>query len=404
MKAVACALLASAALLSLSRPVPARADQAACLSAIRRVPALVGREGCPVALAAGIGYGYTGAVLGAGDSHHRLEGLLAGEWTAHPALVLGLGLRGRYDRHVLPSADVDDGWTGEPRLGVRYQHDLRPGTRLGLALGVNLPGGEAPSIDLGAVGGDLTALATQAFRGLDVAAKLGYRLDRAANALPEASRLSPADRVGLGVSAFDAVLVGLSVERRRAALALFAETTLDVLLGGPPAAVWPWRLGAGARRHFGAALAAELLVEGTLSGRPSLAVGAPLVEVAPRLAILLGLSWGEARLLTPSPAVPTPPPPVPAPVVEELPSSRGQLRGFVRSYGGRGLTATIRIAGRNGGTPVQIESRGGNFERDLPPGSYDVVIEAEGFVTQRRRITIEENGVTLLNVDLRRGS
>jgi hypothetical protein len=404
MKGVATALLAGAAALSLSRPGAAQAhpgslQDPACLSVVRRLPALVDREGCPLAAAAGAGYGYTEAVLGQGDSHHRLLGALGAEWAAHPALVLGLRLEGRYDRHQVPSGQ-DDGWTGEPRLYGRWERAQGQATRLALALGINLPGGKAPSIDFGAVGGDLSALATRVTGPLELTAKVGYRLDRAARALPEAARLSPNDRVGLGVSAFNAVLVGLSGEHRRRALSLFAEATLDALLGAP-AAVWPLRLGAGARRGLGSGLAGELLLEAALSSRPAVGPEAPLIELPPRIALLAGLTWGRGALAPRGEGPPPPPPPMVA-ATPEPPTARGQLRGSVRSYGGRGIAATIHIAGSEGGTPTTLESRAGNFEVDLPPGSYEVRIEAPAFVSQRRRITIEENGVILLNVDLRR--
>ena len=44
----------------------------------------------------------------------------------------------------------------------------------------------------------------------------------------------------------------------------------------------------------------------------------------------------------------------------------------------------------------------GEFELEVPPGAYEVVIEANGHDVQRRRVTVEQLGVTVLNVDLRR--
>ena len=44
----------------------------------------------------------------------------------------------------------------------------------------------------------------------------------------------------------------------------------------------------------------------------------------------------------------------------------------------------------------------GEFEVEVPPGAYEVVIEADGHESQRRRVTVEQLGVTVLNVDLRR--
>ena len=92
----------------------------------------------------------------------------------------------------------------------------------------------------------------------------------------------------------------------------------------------------------------------------------------------------------------------PSPV--ELVMSRtvrpGQLRGLVRSFSGKPLAATIRVE------PIGIESKtgaDGTFQIDVPPGSYEVVVAAPGHTGQRRPIQVEENGVTILNADLRPG-
>ncbi|MBX3234389.1 MAG: carboxypeptidase regulatory-like domain-containing protein [Labilithrix sp.] len=78
----------------------------------------------------------------------------------------------------------------------------------------------------------------------------------------------------------------------------------------------------------------------------------------------------------------------------------GQLRGLVRAFSGKPLAATIRVE------PIGVETKtdaDGVFQVDVPPGSYEVVVQAEGFAGQRRRMQVEENGVTILNADLRPG-
>jgi hypothetical protein len=77
----------------------------------------------------------------------------------------------------------------------------------------------------------------------------------------------------------------------------------------------------------------------------------------------------------------------------------GQLRGLVRSFRGRPLAARLEVA------PLGIETRSdarGEFEIDLPPGEYQVSVDAPGYRAQERRVKIEKDGVTILNVDLRR--
>jgi hypothetical protein len=79
---------------------------------------------------------------------------------------------------------------------------------------------------------------------------------------------------------------------------------------------------------------------------------------------------------------------------------QGQIRGLVRSFGGQGITATIEVAPL--GQSVETDEKG-QFTIDVPAGRYDVEIRAEGFVTQRRRIAVEADGVTVLNADLQKG-
>jgi hypothetical protein len=78
----------------------------------------------------------------------------------------------------------------------------------------------------------------------------------------------------------------------------------------------------------------------------------------------------------------------------------GQLRGLVRSFNGKPLAATIRVE------PIGIETKtdaDGTFQIDVPPGAYEVVVAAPGHTGQRRPVQVEENGVTILNADMRPG-
>ncbi len=78
----------------------------------------------------------------------------------------------------------------------------------------------------------------------------------------------------------------------------------------------------------------------------------------------------------------------------------GQLRGLVRSFNGKALVATIRVE------PIGVEAKtdaDGTFQIDVPPGAYEVVVAATGHAGQRRPVQVEENGVTILNADLRPG-
>jgi hypothetical protein len=81
----------------------------------------------------------------------------------------------------------------------------------------------------------------------------------------------------------------------------------------------------------------------------------------------------------------------------------GQIRGLVRSFRGIGLDAEIKIdpSDQTLPTPAALHAQDGRFEVDVAPGTYQVTITAPGYETQRRRVDVEQNGVTLLNADLR---
>ena len=76
---------------------------------------------------------------------------------------------------------------------------------------------------------------------------------------------------------------------------------------------------------------------------------------------------------------------------------QGQLRGQVLSFGGQPvLGATITV-----GDKSVTSDADGNYSIDLPAGSFDVTIEASGFATQKRKVSIKLDGVTVLNADMR---
>jgi hypothetical protein len=80
-----------------------------------------------------------------------------------------------------------------------------------------------------------------------------------------------------------------------------------------------------------------------------------------------------------------------------------QLRGLIRSYRGSGLRATITVHPAAGdGQPIVGETdQDGVFTIDVAPGAYRVEIEANGYQSQERSVRVEENGVTVINADLR---
>jgi hypothetical protein len=80
----------------------------------------------------------------------------------------------------------------------------------------------------------------------------------------------------------------------------------------------------------------------------------------------------------------------------------GVLRGLTRSFGSAPLRAHVVV--RDGQRREIAGARAdeqGRFEIEIAPGKYQVTISAAGYRTQRRSVTISNNGVAILNVDMR---
>jgi len=80
----------------------------------------------------------------------------------------------------------------------------------------------------------------------------------------------------------------------------------------------------------------------------------------------------------------------------------GVLRGLIRSFRSEPLRAQIIVRDQRGKTAASRESSAdGVFEIELPRGRYRVTISAPGYAPHNRSMQIEDNGVSILNVDMR---
>lgn len=82
----------------------------------------------------------------------------------------------------------------------------------------------------------------------------------------------------------------------------------------------------------------------------------------------------------------------------------GQLRGLALAWSGKPVAADVRVRSldRAEAEPSALHAgNDGRFRLDLPPGRYEVVVAAPGFVEQTRTIEIAADGVVILNLDLR---
>jgi hypothetical protein len=430
------------------------------------------------ALAATMGYGFTEALRDGDGAHHRLSLRLAGALAPTTWLSIAPIVDGRYDMHPDDSGTVIDG-----ALAVRGSFSVGD-FRLGAEVKPWVPGSEDVSTTFESLSLDSKLLVGAAFGNGLISASAGYRLDRGEKSGENAATLGFGDRVALGLSEFDAVLVGLGARVLLENTELLAEASGDILVGSgaPPFSESPLRATAGVRQALSERLSAEFLVDVSLSSRPEVLPSGPLVPIEPRVSAFAGIRYrftGEASGTEAS----KPPPPSAAvvPITPALakeaplevvirdeqggpvadakvrftsgPTSRelardpeghyrdeqvpagactvsveasgfertekslvieagkptkleltltalpppSQVRGVVRSFGGLGLAAKVRVMPL--GTEVATDANGA-FQIDVPPGAYDVTIEAEGYETQTRQVRVDPQGVVILNADL----
>jgi hypothetical protein len=437
-------------------------------------------------LAATGAYGLTEAQGAADGTHHRGSLRLAAAAAVLRWLNVAPSVHGRYDVH--PS---NGGFVLDAALAARAVLPLRD-LRVGAELRGWVPGAENGSTMLRSASLDARALVGARAGRLVFAGAAGYRFDRSGNGGDNAARLGPGDRLALGLSDFDAVLLGLGAGARFGTVEVLAEGTAELLVGrgAPVASESPLRAAAGARLWLSRRVSASLGVEVSLSGRPELAATSALVPIDPRVTTSLGLRYAflapdpapaavtravptpsQPPAVPPAPAVPPPPteatlelsvsddtgatvpnvsawvrigdeqrplspaepgrfaelalPPgnvtlhIEAPGFEPLEKSMtltaapakvalrlvalpppSQVRGVVRSLSGKAVVAKIRV--EPSGLEATTDATGA-FQLDVPPGAYEVVIEAAGYRSQRRKVQVEAQGVVILNADLVKG-
>ncbi len=399
---------------TLSAPHGAAQMGLSALPTMLRVP-LLEREN-RVRLLPSAAYGFTESVLPGHDRHHRVSGGAGVAVSTESGFAGELRMDARYDHHVLGNKS-DDGGVIDARALLRYAHGLSERLSLGAQLGLWVPGENAPKPAFQATTTDALAIvAVKPSERICVTFDAGYRFDRSAKSVSAPERLSKADWMALGLSDFDAVLLGTGVQQSLDSFRWFGEVSADLLVGtGAPTSLRsPLRLAVGASTELGSpATRGSLIAQALLSQRAAVDVNAALVPFEPRFSLIVGIShdftWGEVETAAPKAqieAVAEParvtPEPAPLPVAPPLPL--GVLRVLVRDTDrGEAVTARVRVT-TSRGESVEAEQKPGprgGIEVELSPGSYEVEISADGFAAQRRRLSIDENGVTVINIDLR---
>ncbi len=355
------------------------------------------------------GYGHTERIVGSPAVHERALGDLALSFAPVPALMIGATGLARFDAHRANGKRQDEGAAFGSALAARFRHELSRELALGADLTVLFPPAKGVQRGLSATSPALRALGTYSLpHHVNVSLNAGARLDRSRYAVADSDKLSVNDRIAAGLSASNAILLGTMTSARVGGFVLTGEWSWDLGIGSaaPAALASPMRVEAGVQRALAGGLFAGALVGVSPSARPR---ASALSRIEPR--VWAGLTVGflfervkEKQAVAAAPATepriaqaPALAPQPPVPVAPNLPP--GQIRGRVRSLRGKALRAQIEVLPL--GQKLETDAKGA-FVIDVPPGHYSVVVRAEGHEQQERPAEVEQNGVTILVVDLRR--
>jgi hypothetical protein len=375
---VTCASVLDAAVALAETPPFEVGETASALPGIVRisVPGRFARLG--PGLAATAGYGFTESVVADSDKSHRVFGSVAASYRATEWFALGVRFDGRYDWHTGVPGGNGGGAVGDP--GLLFQAGT---TTKDLALGaearVGFPGGKAPSLKFSAVSPELSALVAYAPKSvpLVLASRVGFRIDRSAETVPDPDRQMLADRISLGVSDTNALLLGAGISTPvTQEVEALAEWTWDVRVPakGVGAAQSPMRLDFGGRFRASDSVSLELVAEFALSARPPIGIGTPLAVTEPRFGVFAGFAV--------RPPVPrTEETPTTPPVGSEPPTvtSKGRVAGRVTDGGGRPIAGAKVHVGTPGATDQMTNDRGEFELGGVLVGKTDLTVTAEGY-------------------------
>jgi hypothetical protein len=241
------------------------------------------------------GYGYTEGVLEENDSHNRLQTQFGAALVPAPWLAAAARYDLRYDWHWV-DGERDRGIAGQSTYVVQAGTQAMRALNVGGEAVVWLPSGLTQSKTLHAMSLDLNALATYLPNSspLILSGRAGFRLDNSRYATgSDADRMSRADRLALGESDANALLLGAAIAWQLPAVAILGEWTWDVLVGSraPKLLESPLRLEAGVHWPFSRYASLRGLLGVCPGARPPIAARGPLIPVEPRFWMTVGISF-----------------------------------------------------------------------------------------------------------------
>jgi hypothetical protein len=248
------------------------------------------------------GFGQRKSLLGSTSKFTRGLGSLGVAFAPTSLISVGLSFDGYFDKH--DDGSHQDGFVGNPNLVIRVANPIG-NLRVGGQLGVWIPGGDAPSVKLGATTVDARALLSLKAGPGWLSFSGGFRLDNSYESVAKPMDLTLQDQVSLGVSEFNAVLAGVHLGLPLGAKAFVnVEGTVDYFIGegatpmgateahDAPGALF--RFGGSAGYHLTDQYALFAFVEGSkvphISSADRLADDIRLIPYAPTIAGGLGFS------------------------------------------------------------------------------------------------------------------
>jgi len=387
-------------------------DASDALPGVVRAP-IVGVPTPRLALALDAGYAFTEALADEG-AHHRLIGQLGVGLAPLDWLEVGVRALGRHDRHPDDGMGADSGTTTDLALLARGGGDVGSGFRLGGDLGARFPGSESVGDSLSSPAVDARALFTWAqASGVHLAGFAGYRFDQTEGVAGDSDRYRLGDRIALGASEFDAVLVGVGALVPVASAELLAEVSGDVLVGSgaPGFSQSPLRASLGARIGLTDSAAVELQSDISLSSRPDVGPDSPLIPIEPRFSVLAGFRYRFWNGPAPEPApvvapppkpkpVAAPPPPKPAPVVAPPPMNALRVTVVDKTTGHPLSDAEAEIVVGGQTRPLQFVTESTFEIAEVPVGTVELVVRAERLKDWRRQVEVTEGEPLEVRVEM----
>ncbi len=248
------------------------------------------------------GYGVVESMGPVKGVHQGLYGHFAADLHLSPVFAVALGVSGTVQFHPKDEFGSDKSILGVPFLRIRSGVPITPRLKLGGEIRIVVPGEKAPSLAWSGTTMDLSLLITVMPKsGHTLAATAGFRLDNSENAAPDPMRTRYGDRVAMQYSSAHAILAGILWMLQCRVAAVWTELSGDILLSDDIAiSTVPMRFATGVRYHLNEQIQFHLTTSTSLSRRPDISPGTPLVPIEPRFLGLLGITWKFAFGAKPS--------------------------------------------------------------------------------------------------------